>query len=97
MDHSIRNEELTIFLKGKVNSSNSEETEQAIDNIIASNSFKSIVFDMGELEYISSAGLRILIRIKQQNEDTKLTKVSDAIYEILEMVGFTSFFTIERK
>ena len=97
MDHSINDEVLTIFLKGKVNSSNADETEQAIDGIIAGAQFKSIIFDLGELEYISSAGLRILLRIKQENEDTKLVNVSDAVYEIFDMVGFTSFLTIERK
>lgn len=97
MDHSIKNEVLTIFLKGKVNSSNSDETEQGIDAILGSTQFKSIVFDLADLEYISSAGLRILLRIKQQYEDTKLVNVSDPIYEIFDMVGFTSFLTIERK
>lgn len=97
MDHSIKNEVLTLFLKGKVNSSNSEETEQDIDRIIKNSEFKSVVFDMNELEYISSAGLRILVRVKQQIEDTKLVNVPDAIYEILEMVGFTSFFVVEKK
>lgn len=97
MDHSIKNEVLTIFLKGKINSSNSDETEQGIDAIIGSSEFKSIVFDLGELDYISSAGLRILLRIKQQHADTKIVNVSDAIYEIFDMVGFTGFLTIERK
>ncbi|MBQ7243119.1 MAG: STAS domain-containing protein [Bacilli bacterium] len=97
MDHSIKNEVLTIFLKGKINSSNSEETETAIDEILSSNSFKSIVFDLDELSYISSAGLRILLRIKQENEDVKLINVSQPIYEIFEMVGFAKFLTIERK
>lgn len=97
MDHSIKNDVLTIFLKGRVNSSNSDETEQGIDALLNGNSFKSIVFDLGELDYISSAGLRILLRIKQQYEDTKLINVTDTIYEILDMVGFTGFLTIERK
>lgn len=97
MDHSIKNEVLTIFLKGKINSSNSEETETAIDEILSSNQYKSIVFDLDELSYISSAGLRILLRIKQENEDVKLINVSQQIYEIFEMVGFAKFLTIERK
>ena len=97
MDHSIKNEVLTIFLKGKINSGNSEETETAIDEILSSNQYKSIVFDLDELSYISSAGLRILLRIKQENEDTKLINVSQPIYEIFEMVGFAKFLTIERK
>ena len=97
MEHKLNNGTLTIFLKGKINSSNSEEAEQEINRILAGNTFKSLVFDLGELIYISSAGLRILLGVKQEHEDTKLVKVSDAIYEILVMVGFDSVLTIERQ
>ena len=97
MEHSLNNGVLTIFLKGKINSSNSEEVEKEIDSLLSGNEFKSIVFDLGELEYISSAGLRILLRIKQQHDGTKLVNVSASIYEIFDMVGFTNFLTIERK
>lgn len=97
MNHNIKNEVLTIFLKGKINSSNSDEVEQEIDAILSGVQFKSIVFDLRELEYISSAGLRILLRIKKQNDDTKIVNVSNDVYEIFDMVGFTSFLTIERK
>ncbi|MBO5529052.1 MAG: STAS domain-containing protein [Bacilli bacterium] len=97
MEHKLNNGTLTIFLKGKINSSNSEEAEQEINRIIADNSFTSLVFDLGELVYISSAGLRILLGVKQEHDDTKLVNVSDAIYEILVMVGFDSVLTIERQ
>ena len=97
MNHNIKNEVLTIFLKGKINSSNSDEVEQEIDAILSGAQFKSIVFDLRELEYISSAGLRILLRIKKQNDDTKIVNVSNDVYEIFDMVGFTSIITIERK
>ena len=97
MNHNIKNEVLTIFLKGKINSSNSDEVEQEIDAILSGAQFKSIVFDLRELEYISSVGLRILLRIKKQNDDIKMVNVSNDVYEIFDMVGFTSFLTIERK
>lgn len=96
MEYKLDKDTLTIFLKGKVNSSNSEETEEEIGRILKENSFKSLVFDLGELTYISSAGLRILLGVKQEHEDTKLVKVSDPIYEIFVMVGFDSVLTIER-
>ena len=97
MNHNIKNEVLTIFLIGKINSSNSDEVEQEIDAILSGAQFKSIVFDLSELEYISSAGLRIILRIKKQNDDTKIVNVSNDVYEIFDMVGFTNLLTIERK
>ena len=97
MEYKLNNDTLTIFLKGKINSSNSEETEEEINRILTGNSFKSLVFDLGELIYISSAGLRILLGVKQEYNDTKLIKVSDPIYEIFVMVGFDGVLTIERQ
>lgn len=97
MEYKLNNDTLTIFLKGKINSSNSEETEEEINRILTGNSFKSLVFDLGELIYISSAGLRILLGVKQEYDDTKLIKVSDPIYEIFVMVGFDGVLTIERQ
>lgn len=97
MDHSIKEEVLTIYLKGKINSSNAEETEAQINDILANNQFKTLVFDLDELTYISSAGLRILLAIKQEHEDTRLINVSQPIYEIFEMVGFAKFLNVQKK
>lgn len=97
MDHSIKDEVLTIYLKGKINSSNAEETEEQINDILANNQFKTLVFDLDELSYISSAGLRVLLAIKQEHGDTKLINVSEPIYEIFEMVGFVKFLNVQKK
>lgn len=97
MKYDIENKVLTIYLKGQLNSSNAEEAEREVDDIINRVDFKSIKFDLGELEYTSSAGLRIIIRVKKQYDDTSLVNVPDSIYEILEMVGFTNMMEIERK
>lgn len=96
MKHVIENETLTISLEGELNSYNSEEVEREIDAIISKKGFKSIRFDLEELSYISSAGLRIIVRIKQQYDDTTLVNVPKGVYDIFEMVGFTNLFTIER-
>ena len=97
MEYKLNGETLTIFLKGKINSSNSEETEEEIGRILAANAFKSLVFDLSDLVYISSAGLRIILGVKQEHDDTKLVKVSDPIYDIFVMVGFDNVLTIERQ
>lgn len=97
MKHSIENEVLTIFLEGELNSYNSEDVEKEIDSILGKGGFKSIKIDMDDLTYISSAGLRIVVRIKQQYDDTVLVKVPDGVYDIFEMVGFQNLLKIERK
>lgn len=87
---------LTLFFEGEVNSYNAEDVEKEIDAIVKSNSFKAIVIDMEKLNYISSAGLRIIVRLKQQYDDVTLVKVPGGVYDVFQMVGFENFLKIER-
>lgn len=96
MKHTVENDTLTIFLEGELNSATSEEVESEIDAITSKNNFKRIVFDLENLSYISSAGLRIIVRVKQQYDDTTLVKTPKLVYEIFEMVGFQNMIKIER-
>ena len=97
MRNTLEKETLTIFLEGELNSFNAERVEQEIDGILAKGGFKAIRLDFDNLRYISSAGLRIIVRIKQRYDDTTLTKVPDGVYDILVMVGFQNLLKIERK
>lgn len=55
-----------------------------------------MVVDCEELEYISSAGLRVLLRLRKAVADTRLENVSAAVYEVLEMTGFTEMMEISK-
>ena len=96
MNHKVENGTLTFFLEGELNSANSEEVEKEIDKIMAANTFNAIVLDMKDLKYTSSAGLRIIVKLKQQYDDTSLVNVPSDIYSIFEMVGFQNLLKIER-
>ena len=96
MEHSLTNDKLTIFLKGELNSYNSEEVEEEIEELIKNNSFNAIVLDMKALDYISSAGIRIIVRLKQQYDDTSLVNVPSSINDIFEMVGLNKMIKIEK-
>ena len=97
MKNVIENKTLTIFLEGELNSSNAEAVEKEIDEILNKGGFESIRLDLGDLTYISSAGLRIIVRIKQQYDDTSLVRVPDQVNDIFQMVGFQNLLKIERK
>ena len=97
MRYNIEKETLTLFFEGEINSFTSEQVEKDLDGIRAQKGFKSIRIDMADLVYISSAGLRIIVRIKQQYDDTVLTRVPNGVYDIFEMVGFPNLIKIERK
>lgn len=96
MTNTIVNGTLTIFLEGELNSYNSESVEKEIEALTSKGGFDSIVLDLANLRYISSAGLRIIVRLKQQFDKTSITNAQDGVYEIFEMVGFQQMLDIKR-
>ena len=96
MTHTLENGKLTIFFERELNSYNSEEVEREIESIVDNNSFDSIVLDMENLRYISSAGLRIVVRLKQRFDNTSIVKVQESVYDIFDMVGFQNVISIEK-
>ena len=97
MRHTLENQTLTLFLEGELNSYNSEDVEKEIEPIVAAGGFSSIVVDMDALRYISSAGLRIIVRLKQQCDDITLARVPQGVYDILDMVGFPNLMRIQKR
>ena len=96
MKYNIEKETLTLFLQGKLNSENAEATEKEINEIINKEKFKNIVLDLEKLEYISSAGLRVVLKLKQKQENVSVINASLEIYDIFEMTGFTSMMDIKK-
>ena len=97
MKSVIDNNILTIFLEGELNSSNAEDVEKEIEGLLSNGGFDKIRLDMNDLSYISSAGLRIIVRLKQQYDDTALINVPGDVYDVFKMVGFQNLLTIETK
>lgn len=96
MRHNLENNTLTFYLEGELNSYTSKDVEKEIEDIMSNNAFNKVVLDLEKLTYISSAGLRIIVRIKQQCDDLTLVKVPDGVYDIFKMVGFNNLVKIER-
>ena len=96
MEFNLANGTLTIFFKGDINSYNAEEVEKEIDGIMDNNPSQRVVLDLENLRYLSSAGLRIIIRIKQRCDDLTLVKTPKQVYEIFVMVGFQNMIKIEK-
>lgn len=99
MEKRIENKALTFSLEGELNSFNSEKVEGEIEQAIAENEgkFDRVVFDFDKLNYISSAGLRIIISVKQRYDDVTIIRVPSDVYDILVMVGFQTLMKVEKK
>ena len=87
---------LTINLDGRIDSNNAHNVEEEIQAIIDDTRPDYLVLNAAKLEYISSAGLRILRHFKKNYPDFTITEVSSEVYEILDMTGFTQMITVEK-
>ncbi len=89
---------IIAFPDENITSSNAPSVEKEFRQIIESAPDKEFVIDASDIEYISSAGLRILLVISQEKE-TNLTvcNVSSSLYEIFDMTGFTEILNVEKK
>lgn len=85
-----------IELEGRIDSGNAAQTEEKIFAQLPNDKTTEIVLDAEHLEYISSAGLRMILRIKKLYSNLKITQVSSDVYEILEMTGFTEMMPVEK-
>ncbi len=87
-----------IHLSGRIDSENASMIEEEIVRDLEEQEGDKIIFDASELDYISSAGLRILMRIgKQTGKPMQVTGVSLEIYDIFEMTGFTEIMEVKKK
>ena len=85
-------------LEGRISSANAGELQQALLELRNAEPERELVIDAGDLEYISSAGLRVLLQISRtQNNALTVRNVTPEVYEILEMTGFTSILTVKKK
>lgn len=96
MKSELSNGVLTIFLTGRVDSSNAEAAEKEMQSILTSNSAGALVLDAEDLSYISSAGLRVILRLRKANASLKIVNASPEVYDIFEMTGFTEMIPIEK-
>ncbi len=87
--------EKIINLSGRIDATNVGELEENIDKEIVG--ADEIVFDAKDLEYISSAGLRVILKIKKAYDNTKIINCNNDVYNIFDMTGFTQMMMIEKK
>lgn len=64
--------------------------------IVRSEPHQNVIVDAEQLEYISSAGLRVILRLKKAEPSLKVINVSADVYEIFDITGFTEIITIEK-
>ena len=87
---------LYIAVDGRIDASNAAEAEEKIFNIKNENTGKHIVLDADKLQYISSAGLRVVLRLRKEEPKLAIINVAPDVYEVFDMTGFTDMVTVEK-
>ena len=87
---------LTIKLCGRIDSNNAAEVEKEIFDLIKESGAQGIVLDASDTEYISSAGLRIILKLKKTIDNSKVINASPEVYEIFEITGFSEIIDVEK-
>lgn len=96
MNFKTENNALTILPEGRIDSTNAEEVGAEIEKILSENSHSEVICDIAALEYISSAGLRVILKIRKVEPTLKIVNASSEVYEILDMTGFTEMLPVEK-
>ena len=87
---------LYISVEGRIDASNASAAEEKIFAIKNDNPGKHTVIDADNLEYRSSAGLRVILRLRKEEPGLAIINVAPDVYEVFDMTGFTDMVTVEK-
>ncbi len=97
MNFKENNGKLIIALEGRIDSNNAADVEKEMLGIVNSHKGMTPVIDAENLEYISSAGLRVLMKVMKLFDETlEVQNVSREVYEIFDVTGFTELLDVKK-
>ena len=88
---------VSIAIKGRLDADSSQEAENVVKDALGEKTDR-VLFDLGELEYLSSAGLRVLLsaakEMRRRDGEIVLCSLNEFVKEIFEVSGFQSLIPI---
>ena len=94
---SSEGSKLTIAVSGRLDTNTAQKFETELKSSL--DGVTDLTLDFSGLDYISSAGLRVLLSVKKlmnaENGDMRVTGCNEIVKEIFEVTGFTDILTIE--
>ena len=96
IEKKLIGETATLIVSGRLDTQTAPELEKELDSVLAD--IKELTFDFANLEYVSSAGLRVILKAQKAMNaqgSMKLTGVNDSIMEVFDITGFLDILTIE--
>ena len=96
INYKMDGDHLIIDLMGHIDSANAAAVEKKINETMDREAPTQLTLDATDLKYISSAGLRIILRLRKEMKDLKIINVQPEVYEIFDMTGFTEMVDIQK-
>ena len=96
INQTIENGKAALTLEGRLDTITAPELEQALQDVLPG--LTELTLDLENLEYISSAGLRVLLsaqKTMKKQGTMKVVHVNETVMEIFEVTGFSEILTIE--
>ncbi|MBQ9326235.1 MAG: anti-sigma factor antagonist [Clostridia bacterium] len=98
MQYTLENSRLTLYLEGRIDAGNAPAWESEIFSVLGTHHGAELVMDAAGLSYISSAGLRILMKLRRQTGKAfPVLNASPEVYDILHVTGFTELLDVHRR
>lgn len=97
MPNSTQGHTLVFHLGVRVDSANASQVQDQIESELSSRHATRLVLDATDLDYISSAGLRMVMHLAKHGADVSLVEASPEVYEVFEVTGFTEFLDVRKR
>lgn len=96
MKRQLNDGVMTVWLEGRIDFASASDFEHDIHTALSQESFDSLVLDADQLHYLSSAGLRVILKLMKAYKNLKMINVQNEVYEVLETSGFTEMMEVEK-
>ena len=96
IEKNLNEKNLVVALEGRLDTTTAPQREEELKNSL--DGVTELVLDLGALEYISSAGLRVLLsayKTMRGQGSMKITNANELVQEVFEVTGFSDFLPIE--
>jgi len=96
MKTSFENDVLSISYDGRIDTNNAAEIQESLESALNEYPTENVIIDLENLNYISSAGLRVMLKARKLKPKLKIINVQPAVYDVFETTGFTEMMDIEK-
>ena len=96
MRHQTSGDTVTCWLEGRITSDNAEDVAKAIVGAAAEKQSTCVVLDVGGVEYISSAGLRVIMYLYKSYAHVEVINAPPSVYDVFRMTGMDEIMKVSR-